>query len=81
MLRQIAFGSTISLANISVHAMAMVVVIRAARNVASKCLSLPTLRLSTIMIATVAVLMAAHMCEIAPRAWADRTVLLTNSCI
>jgi hypothetical protein len=65
MLRQIAFGSTISLANISVHAMAMVVVIRAARNVASKCLSLPTLRLSTIMIATVAVLMAAHMCEIA----------------
>jgi hypothetical protein len=65
MLRQIAFGSTVSLANISVHAMAMVVVIRAARNVASKCLSLPTLRLSTIMIATVAVLMAAHMCEIA----------------
>jgi hypothetical protein len=65
MLRQIAFGSTISLANISVHAMAMVVVIRAARNVASKCLSLPTLRLSTIMIATVAVLMAAHMCEVA----------------
>src|ERR1700751_5046452 len=65
MLRQIAFGSTISLANISVHAMAMVVVIRAARNVAWKCLSLPTLRLSTIMIATVAGLMAAHMCEIA----------------
>src|ERR1700739_2738633 len=65
MLRQIAFGSTISLANISVHAMAMVVVIRAARYVASKCLSLPTLRLSTIMIATVAVLMAAHMCEVA----------------
>jgi Ion channel len=65
MLRQIAFGSTISLANISVHAMAMVVVIRAARNVASKCLSLPTLRLSIIMIATVAVLMAAHMCEVA----------------
>ena len=65
MLRQIAFGSTISLANISVHAMAMVVVIRAARNVASKCLSPRTLRLSTIMIATVAVLMAAHMCEVA----------------
>jgi hypothetical protein len=41
------------------------VVIRAARNVASKCLSPRTLRLSTIMIATVAVLMAAHVCEIA----------------
>jgi hypothetical protein len=67
MLRQIAFGSTVSLANIAVHAMAMVVVIRIARNVASKWLSLPTLRLCAVMIATVAVLMAAHICEVA--AW------------
>jgi hypothetical protein len=65
MLRQIAFGSTVSLANIAVHAMAMVVVIRIARNVASKWLSLPTLRLCAVMIATVAVLMAAHICEVA----------------
>jgi Ion channel len=64
MLRQIAFGSTVSLVNIAVHAMAMIVVIRAARNVAAKWLSLPTLRLSAVMIATVAVLMVAHMCEI-----------------
>lgn len=34
MLGQIAFGSAVSLANIAVHAMAMVVVIRVARNVA-----------------------------------------------
>jgi hypothetical protein len=65
MLRQIAFGSTVSLANVAVHAMAMIVVIHAARNVASKWLSLATLRLSAVMIATVAVLMVAHMCEVA----------------
>ena len=65
MLRQIAFGSTVSLANIAVHAMAMIMVIRAARSTAAKWLSFPTLRLGTVMIATVAVLMAAHLCEIA----------------
>jgi hypothetical protein len=65
MLRQIAFGSTVSLANVAVHAMAMIVVIHVARNVASKWLSLATLRLSAVMIATVAVLMVAHMCEVA----------------
>jgi hypothetical protein len=65
MLRQIAFGSTVSLANIAVHAMAMVVVIGVARNVAPKWLSLPTLRLAAVMIATVAVLMVAHICEVA----------------
>jgi hypothetical protein len=65
MLRQIAFGSTVSLANIAVHAMAMIMVIRAARSTAAKWPSFPTLRLSTVMIAAVAVLMAAHLCEIA----------------
>jgi Ion channel len=65
MLRQIAFGSTVSLANIAVHAMAMIMVIRAARSTAAKWPSFPTLRLSTVMIAAVAVLMAAHLCEVA----------------
>jgi hypothetical protein len=65
MLRQIAFGGTVSFANIAVHAMAMIVVIRAARSAAAKWLSFPSLRLGTVMIATVAVLMAAHMCELA----------------
>ena len=65
MLRQIAFGGTVSLANIAVHAMAMIVVIRAARSAAAKWLSFPSLQLGTVMIATVAVLMAAHMCELA----------------
>lgn len=65
MLRQIAFGTAVSLVNIAVHAIAMVAVIRAARSAAANRLSLPTLRLSIVMMATVAVLMAAHMCEIA----------------
>ena len=65
MLRQIAFGGTVSLANIAVHVMAMIGVIRAARSAAAKWLSFPSLRLGTVMIATVAVLMAAHMCELA----------------
>ena len=64
MLRQIAFGATVSLANIAVHAVAMIVVIRVARSVAAKWLSFPTLRLATVMVGTVAVLMAAHMTEI-----------------
>lgn len=65
MLRQIAVGIAISLPNIAVHAMAMVAIIRVARGTAAKWISLPTLRLSAVMIATVSVLMAAHMCEIA----------------
>jgi hypothetical protein len=65
MLRQIVVGGTVSLVNIAVHAMAMIVVIRVARSVAAKWLSFPTLRLGTVMIGTVAVLMAAHMTEIA----------------
>jgi hypothetical protein len=77
MLRQIVFGSAVSLANIAVHAMAMVLVIRAAQNVASKWLSFPTLRLSAVMIATVAVLMAAHMCEIAVWSLAYALVQIT----
>jgi hypothetical protein len=64
MLRQLAFGSAVSLANIAVHAVAMLVVIRTARGAAMKWLSLPALRLAAVMIATVAVLMAAHMSEI-----------------
>ena len=64
MLRQIAFGATVSLANIAVHAVAMIVVIRVARSVAAKWLPFPTVRPATVMVGTVAVLMAAHMTEI-----------------
>jgi Ion channel len=64
MLRQIAFGSAVSLPNIAVHAIAMTVVIRVARGTAAKWMSFPALRLGAVMIATVSVLMGAHLCEI-----------------
>jgi hypothetical protein len=63
-LRQIIFGSAISLVDISVHALAMTSVIAVARATAARRLSFPVLRLIAVMIATVAVLMAAHLCEI-----------------
>jgi len=65
MFRQIVLGVAISLANIAVHAMAMVVVIRVARRIAATRRSFPTVRLGAVMIGTVAVLMTAHICEIA----------------
>lgn len=64
MLRQIAFGSLVSLANITVHVLAMLVVIRVARSIGARWVSIPALRLSLVMIGTVAVLMAAHMSEV-----------------
>jgi hypothetical protein len=64
MLRQLAFGSAVSLSNIAVHAVAMLVVIRTARGAAANWLAFPALRLAAVMMATVAVLMVAHMCEI-----------------
>ncbi|WP_036050559.1 potassium channel family protein [Bradyrhizobium sp. Tv2a-2] len=64
MLRQIIFGSAISLVDISVHAVAMTVVIEAARATAARAPAFAVLRLIAVMIATVAVLMAAHLCEI-----------------
>jgi hypothetical protein len=64
MLRQIIFGGAVSLGNIAIHALAMALVIRAARTAAAMPQHWPTLRLIGVMIATVAVLMAAHLCEV-----------------
>lgn len=74
MLRQIIFGSAVSLVNISVHAMAMAAVIAAARAVAAKWLWFATFRLIAVMIAAVAVLMAAHFGEVVVW-WAAYTVV------
>ena len=65
MLRQIAFGSAVGLANIAVHAAAMVAVIATARAAGAKWRSSGTSHLVSVMMTTVAVLMAAHTCEIA----------------
>jgi hypothetical protein len=65
MLRQIIFGSAVSLGNIAIHALVMVVIVWAGRSVHARFLSRPTLRLVAVMIAAVSVLMAAHLSEIA----------------
>jgi hypothetical protein len=64
MLRQILVGSGISVCNIAIHAMVMVAVIRAARIAGQSATSRPSLRLTAVMIATVSVLMAAHLAEV-----------------
>jgi hypothetical protein len=67
MLRQLILGSAVSLGNIAIHALVMALIVRAARAVHARFLSHLTLRLVAVMIVTVAVLMAAHLSEIA--AW------------
>jgi hypothetical protein len=65
MLRQLLFGSAVSLGNIAIHALAMATVVDAGRAALASHLSRPTLRLVLVMIATVSVLMAFHIAEIA----------------
>jgi hypothetical protein len=65
MLRQIMFGSAVSLCGIAIHALAMAAVVRAARAAGATHASRPTLRLVIVMIATVSVLMTAHLSEVA----------------
>jgi hypothetical protein len=65
MLRQLLFGSAISLANIAIHALAMAGVVGAGRAAYQRELPHPTVRLVTVMIATVAALMAVHVAEVA----------------
>jgi len=64
MLRQIFFGSVISLGNIAVHALMMILILRVRTVVYASAPSRPTLRLVGIMIAAVSMLMAAHLVEI-----------------
>jgi hypothetical protein len=74
MLRQILFGAGVSLTNIAVHAAAMALVIGAARATAARWPSTATAHLIAVMIATAAVLMVAHTCEIA--IWAGAYALV-----
>ena len=64
MLRQIAFGGAVSLANIGVHALVMMLILRARAGVHANVPSRPALRLIGVMIAAVSMLMAAHLFEI-----------------
>jgi len=64
MLRQIIFGGAISLGNITIHALVMTLLLAVRRIVHANVPSHPTLRLAGIMIATVSILMVAHLFEI-----------------
>lgn len=63
-LRQILFGVTVSLGNIAIHAVAMLVILRAREIVHTNVPVHPILRLVGIMIAAVSMLMGAHLLEI-----------------
>ena len=64
MLIQFLVGGIVCVCNITIHALVMTVVVRVARASATKKRSHPSLRLIITMIATVSVLMAAHVLEV-----------------
>jgi hypothetical protein len=64
MLRQYLVGAAASICNIAIHALVMVTVIRVARIATDMATPHPSLRLVTVMIATVSALMIAHLGEV-----------------
>ena len=64
MLRQILMGGSISVCNVVIHALFMTAVVRSSQATAVKAASRPNLLLIAVMVATVSVLMAAHVCEV-----------------
>src|SRR5262245_6530073 len=64
MLRQLIVGSGVSICNIVIHALVMTAVVRVAPTVAAKKMAHPAILLICVMVATVSVLMAAHMLEV-----------------
>jgi hypothetical protein len=64
MLRQIIVGTAASLCNITIHSIAMAAVIWGVRIAGAIATPRQSLRLITVMIATVSFLMAAHLAEV-----------------
>ena len=64
MLRQFLVGAAVSACNIGIHALVMTAVVRVAHTTRAKRTSRPSLRLIVVMVATVSVLMAAHVSEV-----------------
>jgi hypothetical protein len=64
MLIQLLIGGIVSVGNITIHSLVMTVVVSVARVSSTTKRSHPSLRLSITMIATVSVLMAAHVLEV-----------------
>ena len=63
MLDQLLVGAAVSACNITIHALVMTLVVRAARATSQRRIELSPLRLAGVMIVTVLVLMAAHTCR------------------
>ena len=64
MLRQFLVSIAVSVCNIAIHAIVMAAVLRVARAADERAMSRQSLRLVAVMIATVSVLMAAHIAEV-----------------
>jgi hypothetical protein len=64
MLRQLLVGAAVSACNIGIHALVMTAVVRVAQRTAVKETLRQSQRLIVVMIATVSVLMGAHLCEV-----------------
>ena len=64
MLRQFLVGAAVSAGNIGIHALVMLAVVQVARRAHAKERSWESLRLMAVMIATVSVLMVAHVSEV-----------------
>jgi hypothetical protein len=64
MLRQLLVGAGVSVCTIVIHALVMVSVVRVVHREGARYISLPLLRLTCVMVATVSVLMAAHVSEV-----------------
>lgn len=64
MLRQLLVGAAVSACNIGIHALVMTAVVRVAYTARAKETPRQSLRLIVVMVATVSVLMAAHVLEV-----------------
>ena len=64
MLRQLLVSIAVSLGNIAIHAMVMAALLRVVRHTSERVALDHTFRLASIMMATVIVLMAAHIAEV-----------------
>lgn len=64
MLRQFLVGASVSACTIVIHALVMAAVVRVSQATGAKEISRPWLHLVVIMVTTVSVLMAAHVCEV-----------------
>jgi hypothetical protein len=64
MLRQLLLGGAVSLGNIAIHAAVMATVVGTARRALEWERHRPQLRLAAVMVATVGVLMIAHLAEV-----------------